>query len=259
MAVERLSKYNAIFYGAAVLAAAALYAYFAGFWVTLIDTAIWYNALLCACTLGCAVCFLHRMSRYGMPAYVQFILWIVWNIGAEVAVMNILLAAGEFAVYRDSLGLRVFLQGLYALIFLLWNARSARSENPEEARQEAPREPAAASEAASVTPMDRVSVRTGDTLKIIPCTDLLYLKAEGDYVNLVTGEGRWLKEQTLKSFQESLPGTQFVRVHRSYLVNVTAISRIERYGEQHLILLKNGEHIQISTAGYKALRSVLHL
>ena len=244
LAVERLSKYNAIFYGAAVLAAAALYAYFAGFWVTLIDTAIWYNALLCACTLGCAVCFLHRMSRY---------------IGAEVAVMNILLAAGEFAVYRDSLGLRVFLQGLYALIFLLWNARSARSENPEEARQEAPREPAAASEAASVTPMDRVSVRTGDTLKIIPCTDLLYLKAEGDYVNLVTGEGRWLKEQTLKSFQESLPGTQFVRVHRSYLVNVTAISRIERYGEQHLILLKNGEHIQISTAGYKALRSVLHL
>lgn len=263
--MEKLSKYYFVLYSVAVLAAATLYSFFAGTYVQLIPVSIWVNVLVSACTLGASIWFLHRMNDYGMPRFVQFLLWMVWNLGAEIAIMDLVLAAGSFLGYLDSIWLRAFLLCLYALIFLLWEARDAKANALEEAqdksitRSQSVSADPAVSATAPTPSIDRISVRTGNTLKIISCESLLYIKAEGDYVNLVTLEGRWLKEQTMKSLQESLPPAQFVRVHRSYLVNISAISRIERYGKQHLILLKNGDHIQISTTGYKNLRGVLQL
>lgn len=106
----------------------------------------------------------------------------------------------------------------------------------------------------------RIALRSGTKIHVVPIDEVLYLQADGDYVQVVTPQGRFLKEQTLKSFAEQLPPERFARVHRSVLVNVEAISRIERYEKNtQQLRLKNGDTVKVSQQGYKLLRQQLGL
>jgi len=107
--------------------------------------------------------------------------------------------------------------------------------------------------------IERITVRVGQKIKVIPVEDLICIKAEDDYVSLVTAEGHWLKDETMKSYEAQLPPDKFVRVHRSYIVNISKISKIERYGQKQLLQLTSGECLRISANGYKALREKLNL
>jgi DNA-binding LytR/AlgR family response regulator len=107
---------------------------------------------------------------------------------------------------------------------------------------------------------DRISVKSGAKIHVVPLTEIICLLAEGDYVQLVTEKGKFLKEQTMKYFEQNLPENQFVRIHRSCIVNVTAISRIDLYDRQNFHLaLKNGDSVKVSLAGYKLLKDKLKL
>lgn len=108
--------------------------------------------------------------------------------------------------------------------------------------------------------LERIAVKSGSKIHVILVPEVLYLQADGDYVQIITAQGKYLKEQTMKSFEEQLPENQFVRVHRSVIVNVEMISRIELYEKQNqLLTLKNGQQIKTSPSGYKALRMALNL
>jgi hypothetical protein len=108
--------------------------------------------------------------------------------------------------------------------------------------------------------LERIAVKSGTKIHVVLVPEILYLQADGDYVQIFTGQGKYLKEQTMKYFEEHLPDSKFVRVHRSVIVNVEMISRIELYEKQsQLLTLKNGQQIKTSPAGYKALRAVLNL
>lgn len=108
-------------------------------------------------------------------------------------------------------------------------------------------------------PIERISIRNGQKIKIIPLQDILYLQAEGDYVAIITGEGKCLKEQTMKYFEENLPKDRFIRIHRSYIVAVNAITRIEKDKQQQQVMLINKERIKISSTGYRILKERLGL
>jgi hypothetical protein len=108
--------------------------------------------------------------------------------------------------------------------------------------------------------LERIAVKSGTKIHVVLIPEILFLQADGDYVQIVTTKGKYLKEQTMKFFEEHLPENQFVRVHRSVIVNVEMISRIELYEKQaQLLTLKDGQQIKTSPGGYKALRSVLNL
>ncbi|MDL2296612.1 LytTR family transcriptional regulator DNA-binding domain-containing protein [Bacteroidales bacterium OttesenSCG-928-B11] len=108
--------------------------------------------------------------------------------------------------------------------------------------------------------LERIAVKVRDKLVVIPVEQLYYLKADGDYVQLHTANATYLKEQTMKYFENALPQNLFVRIHRSYIVNVETISGIAQYGKQtRQITLKNGDKILVSDNGYKALRKKLGL
>ena len=108
--------------------------------------------------------------------------------------------------------------------------------------------------------LERIVVRTGQKIDMITIPEVVYFQAEGDYVRIFTDSGKFVKEDTIKFYQARLSETEFVRVHRSYLVNVTKILRIELYGKQsHLLILSNGDKLKISASGYKRLREVLGL
>ncbi|WP_298650500.1 LytTR family DNA-binding domain-containing protein [uncultured Proteiniphilum sp.] len=108
--------------------------------------------------------------------------------------------------------------------------------------------------------LERVAVKIGQKIHVILVPDIVYIRSDGDYVQIVTAQNRFLKEETMKYFEVGLPSSQFVRVHRSYIVNVEKILRIETYEKQsQMLTLKNGDKIRASVAGYKALRTVLNL
>ena len=101
-------------------------------------------------------------------------------------------------------------------------------------------------------------VKNAGTIKIIPVEDILYLEAADDYVRIHTTEGAFLKNRTMSYFEELLDPQQYVRTHRSYIVNIQQITRIEPYEkESYLAILKNRKQIPVSRSGYAKLKQVL--
>ncbi len=105
---------------------------------------------------------------------------------------------------------------------------------------------------------ERIVVKTGTKVKIIPVADVQYLQADDDYVSVFTHEGSYLKNKTMSFFEQTLDARQFVRVHRSYMVAVQEITRIDPYEkDSHLAILKSGAKIPVSKTGYVKLKQVL--
>jgi two-component system, LytTR family, response regulator len=106
----------------------------------------------------------------------------------------------------------------------------------------------------------RVVVKTGSKIKIIPAQDIYFLEAADDYVKVHTHEGSFLKNKTMNHFEKTLDPQQFVRSHRSYIVNVQQITRIDPYEkDNHIAILKSGGRVPVSRNGYARLRTVLGL
>lgn len=123
-----------------------------------------------------------------------------------------------------------------------------------------PDKTAAIIESAAQSPVqqNRIVVKDGNKIKIIPVQQIQYLEAADDYVKIFTAEGSFLKKKTMSYFEDSLQAFQFVRVHRSYIVNTQLITRIEAYEkDNHLLLLSTGAKIAVSKAGYNKLKEVL--
>ena len=115
-------------------------------------------------------------------------------------------------------------------------------------------------EVISMEEIERVSVKTGGKITIIQISDIVYIQSYGDYVYLVTDSGKFIKERTMKYFESGLPNSSFIRIHRSYIVNITKISRVELSEKQtQRIIMTNGDKLKISTTGYKTLRRFLNI
>jgi two-component system LytT family response regulator len=105
---------------------------------------------------------------------------------------------------------------------------------------------------------NRVVLKVKNEIKIIPVNEIKYLEANDDYVNIYTKEGKFLKNKTLSFYEKSLEPSQFVRVHRSYLVNISEITKIEPYEKEgYMLKLKGGENIPVSKSGFPKLKLVL--
>jgi len=114
--------------------------------------------------------------------------------------------------------------------------------------------------AQSPSQSNRIVVKNGSKIKIIPVHDVLYLEAADDYVKVHTPEGYFLKNKTMNHFEQALDGQQFVRSHRSYIVNVQQITRIDPYEkDNHVAILRSGLKVPVSRSGYVKLRAVLGL
>lgn len=103
--------------------------------------------------------------------------------------------------------------------------------------------------------LERIVVKSGSKIRVIPVDRIVYLEAQDDYVMIYTDEGKYLKKGTMKYFEEHLHDASFVRVHRSYIVKIDQVSMIEPYSKENYIMkLKNGAHIRISRKGLKNIR-----
>jgi two-component system LytT family response regulator len=108
-------------------------------------------------------------------------------------------------------------------------------------------------------PVSRIVVRKGNAINLIPVEQIRYVEAQDDYVMIYHTTGKALKQQTMKFYEENLPKTDFVRIHRSYIVKVEEIKRIEPYGkDNHIAILNSEDKLPVSRAGYKHLKEELN-
>lgn len=113
-------------------------------------------------------------------------------------------------------------------------------------------------EVTSPESQNRVVVKKGQNIVVLPVQKIHYFEAFDDYVKIHTTEGFYLKKKTMAYFEKTLDAAQFVRVHRSYLLNLQELTRIEPMEkDNHVALLKNGTRVPLSQAGYTKLKSVL--
>ncbi len=127
-------------------------------------------------------------------------------------------------------------------------------------KKTAPGKTEAILESAAQSPIqqNRVVVKDGSKIKIIPISQIQYLEAADDYVKIFTAEGSFLKKKTMNYFEQSLQLYQFARIHRSYIVNTQLITRIDQYEkDSHLVLLNTGAKLPVSKASYAKLKEVL--
>lgn len=116
--------------------------------------------------------------------------------------------------------------------------------------------------AAKEVPMqhNRVVVKLNGKIRIIPVQEIHYFEASDDYVKIVTADGSFLKNKTMAFFEKMLDPQQFIRVHRSYILNVAEITRIDPYEkETYLAILRDGSKVLVSKTGYPKLKEVLGL
>ncbi len=107
--------------------------------------------------------------------------------------------------------------------------------------------------------LDRVVVKSGSKIHVIPVDQIEQLEAQDDYVMIHAAEGRFLKKETMNYLEQHLPPDQFIRIHRSHIVNIGQILRIEQYGkESYMLVLKNGNQVSVSKLRIKELKKELN-
>lgn len=106
--------------------------------------------------------------------------------------------------------------------------------------------------------MQRIVVKVNGNIKILALPEVFYLESADDYVKVHTNDKYYLKHQTMNNFEQQLPAHQFVRVHRSCLVNVQHIHKVDLYEkDQYCVVLRNDARLPVSRSGYAKLKTVL--
>ncbi len=104
----------------------------------------------------------------------------------------------------------------------------------------------------------RIVVKDNGFIRIIPSKDIQYIEANDDYIKIITENGSFLKKATLTHIEQSLDPQQFIRTHRSYLIQVSQLLRIEPYEkESHIAILHCGAKVMVSKTGFARMKTLL--
>jgi two-component system LytT family response regulator len=125
-------------------------------------------------------------------------------------------------------------------------------------REQAPVRAVVAAARGRDVPAHRILVRDGPMVHVIPVDALDYVEAQDDYVCLHAGGRRHLKEQTMSEVEAVLDPARFVRIHRSVILNIERLARVEPYAkDSRVAILRDGTKLPVSRAGYARLNQLL--
>jgi two-component system LytT family response regulator len=104
----------------------------------------------------------------------------------------------------------------------------------------------------------RIVVKNGSDIRIVPMADVMYIEAYDDYVKIFTKDTYFLKKKTMNYYEQVLDSSQFFRTHRSFIINLQELTKIEPLEKNtYVVLLKNGKRIPLSRTGYSKLKETL--
>ena len=106
--------------------------------------------------------------------------------------------------------------------------------------------------------LERIVVKEGSKITVIPVEKLLRIEAQDDYVMLHTRDGKFLKQKTMKYFEVHLPPDEFIRIHRSHIIKLSAIKQIDMVSkDSYEVQLISGENLPLSKSGYQRLKQII--
>ena len=101
-------------------------------------------------------------------------------------------------------------------------------------------------------------VKNGSDIRIVPMADVMYIEAYDDYVKIFTRDTYYLKKKTMNYYEQVLDSSQFFRTHRSFIINLQELTKIEPLEKNtYVVLLKSGKKIPLSRTGYAKLKETL--
>jgi two-component system, LytTR family, response regulator len=176
-------------------------------------------------------------------------------IGREVGVI--------FVTAYDQYALRAF--EIHAVDYLLkpfsadrLSKALDRAKARIQAKQLLPIEDLASTARPSGVRSERILIRDGGNVHVIPLSKIDYAEAQDDYVCFRSEGKRYLKQQTLAEVESAMDPSQFVRIHRSYILNIDRLAKLELYAkDSHVAILRDGTRLPVSRSGYARLNSLL--
>jgi hypothetical protein len=231
------------------------------------------DSLIYGILSGILTFLLHVIIKYGrysdLPAaqaianYAALaVLFVGLSAGLSYAILLLLFPPDVAAAVLPLLPLRLFIAFLLFCTLALSCDFMTKNRDFEDIIDEPAINSGAATteEASSEELLERIAVKNGQKIDVASISEIFLLQAEGDYVMIHSSKGKFLKEETMKYFEAHLPPSKFVRVHRSSIINVDYISRVELYDKQsQLVRLQNNMQVKMSIAGYKQLKAALGL
>lgn len=107
---------------------------------------------------------------------------------------------------------------------------------------------------------NRIVVKNGSDIRIVPTADIFYMEAYDDYVKIFTKDTYFLKKKTMSYYEQTLDATVFFRIHRSFIINTQQLTKIEPLEKTNYVaILKNGKRIPISRSSYAKLKEHLSI
>lgn len=104
----------------------------------------------------------------------------------------------------------------------------------------------------------RIVIKDGTEIRIIPTSEVEYLEAYDDYVKIHHKGKVHLKKKTMNYFEKTLDSRQFIRIHRSYILNINELTKIESFEKNsYLAILRSGARLPISRTAYAPLKELL--
>ncbi len=108
--------------------------------------------------------------------------------------------------------------------------------------------------------LNRVVVRMGRKIQVIPVESIYYIESQDDFVMIYCKEGHFMKQKTMKYFEQHLDENHFVRIHRSYLLNLEFLAEIQQYEKDSwIIMTRQGVKLKVSKTGYANLKEKLNI
>lgn len=106
--------------------------------------------------------------------------------------------------------------------------------------------------------LSRIVVKNGNSITVIPVNEILFIDAQEDYVMIHSAKGRFMKNQTMSYLEQHLPNNLFIRIHRSCIVNIEKVEKLEPYDKDTYSAIIHPNHkLRISRTGYKKLKDTL--
>ena len=162
-----------------------------------------------------------------------------------------------FTTAYDEYALKAF--DLHAVDYLLKPFSQQRfDEALEQARLQLGREQKALTQLVNAEHASRILIRDRGQTHVVAVEQITYVEAQDDYIQIHTQDKAWLKTQSLSDLEAQLDPAKFIRVHRSFLVNIEFVSNIERISKDGLVaVLRDGTQIAVSRAGHERLRAAM--
>ena len=107
-------------------------------------------------------------------------------------------------------------------------------------------------------PLERILIKEGATVRVLAADTINYVEAQDDYVSFHVGGKQYLKHQSLSDLESQLDSARFVRIHRSYILHIDRLSKLEPYSKDNrMAVLKDGTQLPVSRSGYEKLKGLL--